>query len=335
MIKSLFITTAATFAGTLLLSAEEIINGAGASFPAPVYQAWTYAYSRLQKNVKVNYQSVGSGAGIKQISTGTIDFGGTDSPLTLDEQNNADLIQFPMLTGGIVVIVNIPGVANNTLKLDQATLADIFLGEITTWNDPAIAALNPELKLPKLKITVVRRSDSSGTTFIFTNYLSKISGEWKNKVGEGKSVNWPVGLGGQKNSGVCGIVARTRGSIGYTEFTYAFNSRLACASLKNKSGKFVTASRETFVASSENADWKNAPGFYMELTDVAGEMSWPITAVTYILVRKDAPTTTRAELKKYFDWCFESGDAIAQRLSYVPLPDSLVKLINEKTDASR
>lgn len=329
MIKTIFTTAIAIATGTLFSSAKEMLNGAGASFPSPVYQAWTYAYSRTQDDVKLNYQSIGSGAGVKQISAGTIDFGGTDSPLTLEEQNKAGLVQFPMLTGGVVVVVNIPGVKNNVLRLDRATLSGIFLGKIKFWDDPAIAALNPELTLPKLKITVVRRSDSSGTTFVFTNYLSKISAEWKEKVGEGKAVNWPVGLGGQKNSGVCGVVSRTRGSIGYTEFTYAVNARLNCVLLKNKSGKFVAPSQESFVASSAGADWKNAPGFYMELTDIAGEAAWPITAVTYILIRKDAPAEKRSALKKYFKWSFESGDAVARRLCYVPLPDSLVELIGK------
>ena len=319
-----------TFAGTVFVSAEEILNGAGASFPAPVYQAWAFAYSEVQGKVKVNYQSIGSGSGIKQITAGTIDFGGTDSPLTLAEQERAGLIQFPMLTGGVVVIVNIPGVKNNALKLDQTTLADIFLGKITQWNDPAIRALNPGLRLPKLKITVVRRSDSSGTTFVFTNYLSKISAEWENRVGKGKSVEWPVGLGGQKNSGVCGVVARTRGGIGYTEFTYAVNARLSCVSLKNKAGKFVEATTDSFVASSAAADWKNAPGFYMDLTDGDGDASWPITAVTYLLIRKDVAEGKRDELRHYFNWCFDSGDATARRLNYVPIPDAVVSLVNEK-----
>lgn len=330
MIKSIFTTAIITLAGSLIATAGETLNGAGASFPAPVYQAWTYAYSQTQKDVTVNYQSIGSGSGIKQICAGTIDFGGTDSPLSAEEQEKSELLQFPMLTGGVVVIVNVPGVKNNALKLDQKTLSDIFLGTITQWNDPAIAALNPGLKLPKMKITVVRRSDSSGTTFVFTNYLSKISEEWRKKVGEGKSVNWPVGLGGQKNSGVCNAVSRTRGSIGYTEFTYAINAGIPCVSLKNKSGKFIEPSPESFSAASESADWSNAPGFYMELTDGLGENVWPISAVTYILVRKDASAEKQKALKNYFKWCFTSGAATARQLHYVPIPDSLVSTIDEK-----
>ncbi|MGF0069386.1 phosphate ABC transporter substrate-binding protein PstS [Candidatus Spyradosoma sp. SGI.093] len=329
MIKEILTSTIATVAAVIALNAEETLNGAGASFPAPVYQAWTYAYSQSQDKTKVNYQSIGSGSGIKQIAAGTIDFAGTDSPLSADEQAESGLIQFPMLTGGVVVVVNVPGVANNALKLDQSTLADIFLGKITTWNDPAIVALNPGLKLPALKITVVRRSDASGTTFIFTNYLSKISGEWKEKVGEGKSVNWPTGLGGQKNTGVCGAVAKTRGAVGYTEFTYATKANLACVTLKNKAGKFVEASPSSFVASSAEADWKNAPGYYMELTDAAGENAWPITAVTYILFRKDASEEKKSALKDYFNWCFTTGSAAATKLDYVPLPQNVVSLINE------
>ncbi|MBR5186765.1 MAG: phosphate ABC transporter substrate-binding protein PstS, partial [Akkermansia sp.] len=233
MFKNLFI---AALGLCTLAQAETTITGAGASFPAPVYQKWTYAYSQQNPDTQVTYQSMGSGAGLNQIKAGTVDFAGSDNPLTLEQQNEAGLEQYPMLTGGVVVIVNIPGVKDNQLKLSQDVLARIFLGEITSWNDPAIKALNPKLKLPKLKITVVRRADSSGTSFIFTNYLSKISADWKKKVGQGSAVKWPVGIGGQKNPGVCNNVARTRGAIGYTEYTYAVEAKLACAMLENASG---------------------------------------------------------------------------------------------------
>lgn len=306
------------------------LNGAGASFPAPVYQLWTYAYTQSGK-ASVNYQSLGSGAGLSQIKAGTVDFAGTDSPLTAEQQAEAGLIQFPMLTGGVVVIVNVPGVKSGELKLSRAVLSDIFLGKITNWNDPAIAKINPGVRLPKdLKITVVRRSDSSGTTFIFTDYLSKISGEWKNAIGAGSSVKWPVGIGGQKNPGVCNNVAKIHGSIGYTEYTYAVEAKLNCAQLENRAGTFIAPTAKSFAASAANADWKNAPGFLMMLTDQPGAESWPITGVTYILIRKDADAGTQAALKDYFNWCFTEGASSAARLNYVPIPENVVSLIREK-----
>lgn len=306
------------------------LNGAGASFPAPVYQLWTYAYTQTGK-ASVNYQSLGSGAGLSQIKAGTVDFAGTDSPLTAEQQAEAGLIQFPMLTGGVVVIVNVPGVKSGELKLSREVLADIFLGKITNWNDPAIAKINPGVRLPKnLKITVVRRSDSSGTTFIFTDYLSKISGEWKEKVGAGSSVKWPVGVGGQKNPGVCNNVAKIRGSIGYTEYTYALEAKLNCTQLENQSGAFIAPTAKSFAASAANADWKNAPGFLMMLTDQPGAESWPITGVTYVLLRKDADAGTKAALKDYFNWCFTEGASSAARLNYVPVPENVVSLIRKK-----
>ena len=306
------------------------LNGAGASFPAPVYQLWTYAYTQSGK-ATVNYQSLGSGAGLSQIKAGTVDFAGTDSPLTAEQQAETGLVQFPMLTGGVVVIVNVPGVKSGELKLSRAVLSDIFLGKITNWNDPAIAKINPGVRLPKdLKITVVRRSDSSGTTFIFTDYLSKISGEWKNAIGAGSSVKWPVGIGGQKNPGVCNNVAKIRGSIGYTEYTYAVEAKLNCAQLENRAGTFIAPTAKSFAASAANADWKNASGFLMMLTDQPGAESWPITGVTYILIRKDADAGTQAALKDYFNWCFTEGASSAARLNYVPIPENVVSLIREK-----
>lgn len=331
MIKEILIGSLATVSAAASASADVLtLNGAGASFPAPVYQLWTYAYTQTGK-AKVNYQSLGSGAGLSQIKAGTVDFAGTDNPLTIEQQAEAGLIQFPMLTGGVVVIVNVPGVKSGELKLSRAVLADIFLGKISNWNDPAIAALNPGVKLPKsLPITVVRRSDSSGTTFIFTDYLSKISGEWKDKIGAGSSVNWPVGIGGQKNPGVCNNVAKIRGGIGYTEYTYAVEAKLNCAQLENREGEFVAPAAANFAASAANADWNNAPGFLMMLTDQPGADSWPITGVTYILLRKDTAAERREALKDYFNWCFTDGAASASRLNYVPIPENVVKLIREK-----
>lgn len=324
MFKNLFITAIALSAS---VQANTTITGAGASFPAPVYQKWTYTYSEENPGTQVTYQSMGSGAGLNQIKAGTVDFAGSDNPLTPEQQIENGLVQFPMLTGGVVVIVNLPGVKNGQLKLSRDVLARIFLGEIKYWNDPAIKADNPGLKLPKLKITAVRRSDSSGTSFIFTNYLSKISADWKKKVGQGSSVKWPVGIGGQKNPGVCNNVARTRGAIGYTEYTYAVEANLTCAMLENADGKFITPSQASFSASASAADWKNAPGFYMELTNVPGATSWPITGVTYIIMRKDTPADKKAKMKDYFMWSYSKGAATATKLNYVPLPESVVELI--------
>lgn len=304
------------------------INGAGASFPAPVYQNWTYGYSKNTAGVQVNYQSMGSGAGVNQIKAGTVDFAGTDNPLTLEEQNESGLVQFPMLTGGVVVIVNIPGIENNQLKLTRANLADIYLGKITKWNDPRLVKDNPNL--PDLPITVVRRADASGTSFIFTNYLSKISPEWEKVAGCGSAVKWPVGIGGQKNPGVCNSVAKINGAIGYTEYTYAVEAKLAMAQLENQTGKFVAPSLDNFIAGAAAADWENAPGFYMVLTDQPGESSYPILGVTYILFRKDISAERKTELFKYFNWCFTTGAAAAKQLQYVPLPGNVVELIQRE-----
>lgn len=303
------------------------ITGAGASFPAPVYRQWTYSYSEQNPGIQITYQSVGSGAGLNQIKSGTVDFAGTDSPLTLQQQEESGLVQFPMLTGGVVVIVNVPGVKDSQLMLSKEVLADIYLGKIRFWNDPAIKALNPGLRLPKLKITVVHRSDSSGTSFIFTNYLSKVSPAWKSQVGQGSSVKWPVGIGGQKNPGVCNTVSKVRGSIGYTEYTYAVEAKLACACLENAAGNYVAPSQDSFSAAAACADWKNAPGFYMELTNVPGAKSWPITGVTYILLRKDTPDNVKKTLRDYFMWCYTDGAATAKKLNYVALPPDVVKLV--------
>ena len=309
------------------LAQAQQITGAGASFPAPVYQNWTYNFSQQNPDIKVSYQSLGSGAGVNQIKAGTVDFAGTDDPLSAAQQEEAGLVQVPMLTGGVVIITKLPGVKDGELKLSREVLAGIFLGSITSWADPAIAAINPGLKLPKMKITVVRRSDASGTSFIFTNYLSKISPEWKEKVGQGKSVSWPVGIGGQKNPGVCNNVAKINGSIGYTEYTYAVEAKLACAALENADGVYVKPSAEGFAASAASADWDKAEGFVMELTNVSGAKSWPITGITYVLIRKDAAADKRAAMKKYFTWCLSKGAAAATQLHYVPLPQNVVELI--------
>lgn len=325
------IAAAAMMTATSLWGAEVSLNGAGATFPAPVYRVWTYNFTQENPQIEVTYQGSGSGAGINQIKEKTIDFGGTDNPLTKEELDKANLAQFPMLTGGVVIVVNLPGIEANQLKLDQDTVGNIFLGNITNWSDPKIAAVNPGVKLPNLKITVVRRGDSSGTTFIFTNYLAKISKEWSDKIGCGPAVNWPSkgNIAGQKNPGVCSNVIRIPGAIGYTEYTYAVESKLATVALKNHDGKFVEPNMDTFKASSANADWQNAPGFYMVLTDQPGETSWPITGLTYVLVQRNQPNAAKAAaLKKYFDWCYTTGAPAAVKLQYVPVPENVVKLID-------
>jgi len=308
------------------------INGAGASFPDPVYQRWLYEHSKTT-TTNVNYQSVGSGAGISAIKAKTVDFGGTDEPLKVDALDAANLAQFPMLMGGVVPVVNIPEVEPGQLKLSGAVLADIFLGKVKKWNAPAIAALNPDLKLPELDITVAHRSDGSGTTSIFTHYLAKASDAWKTGPGVGKDVRWPAGIGGQKNPGVANIVEKTSGAIGYVEYTYAVEANLSHVTLQNQAGKFVQPTMESFAAAGANADWDNAPGFCMDLTNQPGDESWPITGVTYILVQKQQPDAAKADaMFKYFDWCFAKGGKIASSLNYVAMPEAVVAKVRASWD---
>ena len=332
--KKMFLKCAAALflAPCLLAGADLTLNGAGASFPAPVYRLWTYNYTQQNNGATaVNYQSSGSGAGINQLREKTVDFAGSDTPLSAEDLKRDGLFQFPMLTGGVVVIFNLRGVKADEIRLDQTTLANIFLGKITNWNDPAIQALNPGVKFPKRKITVVRRADSSGTTFLFTNYLAAVSPEWKQKVGAGTAVNWPVGIGGQKNPGVCNNVAKINGAIGYTEYTYAVESGLKTVTLRNRAGKFIAPSPETFAAGVAGADWENAPGFEVVLTNPDGEKSWPITGITYILVQREQPSKAQADaLADYFNWCFTSGSAGAAKLHYVPIPASVSELIRNR-----
>jgi phosphate transport system substrate-binding protein len=310
-------------------SLAESLNGAGASFPAPVYRVWTYNYKQAAK-VKVNYQSVGSGAGINQIKSKTVDFGASDKPLEKAELDKFGLMQFPMLMGGVVVVVNIPGIENNQLKLDGQTLANIFMGKIKRWDDPKITSLNAGVKIPSVPISVVHRSDGSGTTWIFTNYLCKVSPDWKKEIGNGKSVKWPVGIGGQKNPGVGNNVKKISGSIGYIEYTYAVESKISTIQLKNKDGRFIKPDIKSFQAAGTNADWKNAPGYYMVLTNKPGAESWPITGATYILVYKKQTDMTKTEsLLKYFDWCYKQGAHVAAKLQYVPIPNSVVAMVEQ------
>ena len=306
------------------------ITGAGATFPFPVYSKWADAYKKETGN-GLNYQSIGSGAGIKQIQAKTVTFGATDAPLKAEQLEKDGLVQWPMVMGAIVPVVNLEGIKPGELVFDGETLANIYLGKITKWNDPAIAKLNPKLKLPTDAITVVRRSDGSGTTFNFTDYLSKASADWKSKVGSGTAVEWPAGVGAKGNEGVAGNISQTKNSIGYVEYAYAKQNKLTYAALINKAGKTVQPTVAAFQAAASNADWAKAPGYYLILTDQPGEASWPITAATFILMHKE-PTdkAASAEAIKFFKWAFAKGDEMAEELDYIPMPDAVVKLI-EKT----
>ncbi|MDR1657134.1 MAG: phosphate ABC transporter substrate-binding protein PstS [Deltaproteobacteria bacterium] len=304
-----------------LTALAQDLTGAGASFPFPVYSTWAFSYEK-ETGLKVNYQSIGSGGGIKQVTEGTVDFGASDDPLKTDDLQKSNLIQFPAVLGGVVTIINLDGIANNELVLNGQVLADIFRGIITKWDDPAIVALNPGRKLPAEGINVVYRSDSSGTTAIFTNYLSGISPQFKDSVGAGKSVNWPVGVGQKGNDGVAGGVKRVKNSIGYVEFAYAHENKIVWASLINKNGKTVSPSVDSFSAAAANAKWDRKADYYIWLVNEAGDDSWPIAAATFILIRKDRPQAVES-VTKFFDWCFVKGDQEAKNLQYVPLPTSL------------
>jgi phosphate transport system substrate-binding protein len=306
------------------------ITGAGATFPFPIYSKWADAYKKETGN-GLNYQSIGSGAGIKQIQAKTVTFGATDMPLKAEQLEKDGLVQWPMVMGAIVAVVNLEGIKPGELVFDGETLANIYLGKITKWDDPAIAKLNPKLKLPADAITVVRRSDGSGTTFNFTDYLSKASADWKAKVGSGTAVEWPAGVGAKGNEGVAGNIGQTKNSIGYVEYAYAKQNKLTYTALINKAGKTVQPTVAAFQAAASNADWAKAPGYYVILTDQPGEASWPITAATFILMHKDATDKSASqEAIKFFKWAFAKGDKMAEELDYIPMPSSVVKLI-EKT----
>ncbi|KJC42265.1 phosphate ABC transporter substrate-binding protein PstS [Bradyrhizobium sp. LTSP857] len=309
------------------------ITGAGATFPFPIYSKWADAYKKETSN-GLNYQSIGSGGGIKQIQAKTVTFGATDAPLKAEQLEKDGLAQWPMVMGAIVPVVNIEGVKAGELVFDGETLASVYLGKITKWDDPAIKKLNPNLKLPSEAITVVRRSDGSGTTFNFTNYLAKASADWKSKVGEGTAVEWPVGVGAKGNEGVSGNISQTKNSIGYVEYAYAKQNKLTYTALVNKGGKTVQPTVEAFQAAASNADWAKAPGYYVILTDQPGDKSWPITAATFILMHKDATDKASSqEAIKFFRWAFKNGGKAAEELDYIPMPDSVVQLI-EKTWAA-
>src|ERR1700704_3561120 len=306
------------------------ITGAGATFPFPIYSKWADAYKKETGN-GLNYQSIGSGGGIKQIEAKTVTFGATDMPLKVEQLEKDGLIQWPMGVGAIVPVVNLEGVKPGELVFDGDTLANIYLGKITKWDDPAIKKLNPKVNLPTDAITAVRPPDGSGTTFNFTDYLSKVSAEWKAKVGSGTAVEWPTGVGAKGNEGVSGNVGQTRNSIGYVEYAYAKQNKLIYTAMVNKAGKTVQPTVESFQAAASNADWAKAPGYYVILTDQPGEKSWPVTASTFILMHKEpVDKAASAEAVKFFKWAFAKGGKMAEELDYIPMPDPVVKLI-EKT----
>jgi phosphate transport system substrate-binding protein len=318
------VTVAALFAIGTAQAAD--ITGAGASFPAPVYSKWADAYNKATSH-RVNYQSIGSSGGMKQIEAKTVDFGASDAPLKPEELQAKGLVQFPTVIGGIVPVFNLPGIEAGKLRLTGPVLADIFLGKITKWNDAAIKSLNPSVNLPDTAIAVVHRADGSGTTFNFTNYLSKVSPEWKSKVGEGSAPNWPLGTGGKGNEGVSAFVQRIPGSIGYVEYAYAKQSKMPYASMQNAAGNYVLPDDTTFQAAAVGADWEKN-NYYVILTNQAGKDAWPIAASTFVMMHRtqDKPAQA-AEVLKFFDWSYANGSKLAEDLDYVPLPAPLVAAI--------
>lgn len=328
VIKPLRVAAAALFVAaisTSVLAAD--ITGAGATFPYPIYAKWADAYKKATGN-GMNYQSIGSGGGIKQITAKTVDFGASDMPMTPEDLQKNGLMQFPAIMGGVVPVYKIKGIGSGEITLSGPLLADIYLGKVKTWNDPAIAAINKNVKLPAQAISVVHRSDGSGTTFIFANYLSKVSADWKSAVGEGTSVKWPAGVGGKGNEGVANYVGQIDGAIGYVEYAYAKQNKLAVAKLVNREGQAVAPDDETFKAAAAGADWSKAPGMALLLTDQPGKQSWPMTGASFILVHKvQAKPESAMEVLKFFDWSFKNGAQMAAELDYVPIPDPVVKLI--------
>jgi phosphate transport system substrate-binding protein len=303
------------------------ITGAGATFPAPLYAKWASEYNK-NTGVKINYQSVGSGAGLRQIEAKTVDFGASDMPLKDEELKAKNLVQFPTVVGGVVPVLNIKGIAPGQMKLTGQVLGDIYLGKITKWSDPAIKALNPSLSLPDSAISPVRRADGSGTSFIFTNYLSKVNAEWKSKVGEGTAVNWPTGAGGKGNEGVAAFVNRLPNSIGYVEYAYVKQNKMVFAEVQNSTGAFVAPNDTAFKAAAAGAEWNKS--FYQILTNQPGKDAWPISGATFILMQKtqDKPANGTATLK-FFSWAYANGDQMADALDYVPMPDDVIPAIEK------
>jgi phosphate transport system substrate-binding protein len=327
LLKSVAVTAGAVMAFSSAFAAD--ITGAGATFPYPIYAKWAEAYKKAT-GTGMNYQSIGSGGGIKQIKAKTVDFGASDMPLKPEDLEAEGLVQFPMVMGGVVPVVNVEGLTPGQLKLTGPLLADIYLGKVTKWNAPEIASLNPGVKLPAEEITVVHRADGSGTSFLFTDFLSKTSPDFKSKVGAGTAVKWPVGLGGKGNEGVAANVQRIKNSIGYVEYAYAKKNNMQHAQMKNRDGQFVQPDDETFKAAAAGADWSKAPGFALVLTDQAGKNSWPITGASFILMHKaQADADKGKEVLKFFDWAYKNGGAMATELDYVAMPAPVVKQVQD------
>jgi len=330
--KMKFLLVMATAAlGTLTLASEAAttLNGAGATFPYPIYAKWAAAYMKETGN-RINYQSIGSGGGIKQIKAKTVIFGASDKPLDVKELKESGLTQFPMVMGGVVPVINLPGTKPGEMKLSGSVLADIYLGKISNWNDAALAKLNPGVKLPDQKINVVHRADGSGTTYIFTHYLSKVSPAFSKEIGTNTSVSWKSGVGGKGNEGVASYVQRLKGSIGYVEYAYALQNKMNYTQLQNKAGQYVKPDIESFQAAAANADWAKTPGFDLMLTDQPGAKSWPITGATFILMHtKQEKAESAAGALMFFDWAFRKGDKLAEELHYIPMPNSVVKLVQD------
>ncbi|MBO0754327.1 MAG: phosphate ABC transporter substrate-binding protein PstS [Bradyrhizobiaceae bacterium] len=328
LVRTLVAFTAIATASTVTAVAADI-SGAGATFPYPIYAKWADAYKK-ETGIGLNYQSIGSGGGIKQIEANTVTFGASDMPLQPDDLAKNGLVQFPTVMGGVVPVVNLEGINSNDITIDGPTLAKIYLGEIKTWDDPGLKKLNPSVKLPSQPIAVVHRSDGSGTTFIFTNYLSKVSPDWKSKVGSNTSVEWPVGIGAKGNEGVANNVGQTKGSIGYVESAYAKQNKLTTTKMVNKEGKTVSPVPQAFQAAASNANWDAAPGFYLLLTDQPGEASWPIAGATFILIHKQVTdAAAAADALKFFNWAYAKGGQMAQDLDYIPMPPNVVASIHK------
>ena len=323
------LAAASVVAASLTQAIAADISGAGATFPYPIYAKWADAYKK-ETGVGLNYQSIGSGGGIKQIQAKTVTFGASDMPLRAEELNKDGLAQFPTVIGGVVPVINLEGVKPAELSIDGPTLAKIFLGQIKTWNDPAIVKLNANLKLPAQPIVVVHRSDGSGTTFLFTDYLSKTNPDWKSKVGANTAVEWPVGVGAKGSEGVANNVGQTKGSIGYVEYAYAKQNKLSHAKMTNKDGKAVEPTAEAFSAAAASANWEGTPGFGVILTDGSGAGSWPIAGATFILIhKKPAKPADAADALKFFAWAYTKGGKLAEELDYVPMPGRVVSSIQK------
>ncbi len=324
-----FITGIVAGTAVLLATAASAVDitGAGATFPYPIYAKWAENYKKVTGQ-SMNYQSIGSGAGIRQIQAKTVDFGASDMPLSPEQLEKDGLVQFPAIIGGVVPVVNLEGVAPGAMRLTGPVLADIYLGKIKVWNDPALTALNPTLKLPADQIVVVRRSDGSGTTFIFVDYLSKVSPEWKTKVGVGTAVSWPEGVGGKGNEGVSAYVQRIKGSIGYVEYAYAKKNKMSHTQVRNRDGNFIQPDDPTFQAAAANGDWSKAPGFQLVLTDQPGKDSYPMTGASFIMMHKSQASPEKAlAVLKFFDWAYINGEKAAVELDYVPMPKNVQTLV--------